>query len=95
VTPAAPLKPSIVITGARDGRLVIVTGSASGIDAGATLKPWLRVAGQPSFSPGAASISVDEGGRFTWDRRAGKRVTVYVETSDGSLRSNRVAIPAR
>lgn len=95
VTPAAPLRPSVVISGARDGRLIAVTGTASGLDAGVTLRPWLRVAGQPSFSPGAASIPVGEDGRFTWDRRAGKRVTVYVETSDGSLRSNRVAIPAR
>jgi hypothetical protein len=38
---------------------------------------------------------VSEDGTFDWGRKTGKRVSVYVETPDRSLRSNTVTIPAR
>jgi hypothetical protein len=34
-------------------------------------------------------------GTFQWSRRSGKRTSVYVETPDGSVRSNTVTIAAR
>jgi len=34
-------------------------------------------------------------GTFEWSRNAGKRISVYVATPDGSMRSNTVTISAR
>lgn len=94
--PPPPVVPSITITGTR-GEVrgkpgIVVSGSSSGIDSGAVLRPWLRFPGQTSFGEGADSILVNAGGGFTWSRRTGKRVTVYVTTADGSVASNRVTI---
>jgi hypothetical protein len=98
VTPAAgpdPVEPAITITGSRDGRFIRVEGSSTGLDLGAVLKPWFRFAGQSGYSEGAASILVAEDGTFEWGRRAGKRMSVYVQAPDGSARSNAVTIQAR
>lgn len=94
--PPPPVVPSITITGTR-GEVrgkpgIVVSGSSSGIDMGAALRPWLRFPGQTAFSEGADSILVDADGGFTWSRRTGKKVTVYVATADGSVMSNRVTI---
>jgi hypothetical protein len=97
VTPAPVEVASIVISGTRGevrGRAGIeVTGATTGIGMGAIVRPWVRLPGQTTFTQGRASILVDESGEFTWQRRVGKRVTVYVETPDGSVRSNRITIP--
>jgi hypothetical protein len=85
---------AIQITGTRDDRLIRVTGSSTDLDTGAVLVPWFRFPGQESFTQGAARILVDSSGDFTWQRKAGKRIRVYVATPDDSLRSNAVTIPA-
>ena len=95
VVPRASAKPSIVITGAREGQLVVVTGSATGMGMGGMLKPWLRVVGQTSFTQGAATILVSMDGTFEWSRKTGKRVSVYVAIPDGSMRSNTITIAGR
>ena len=62
------------------------------VQAGAILRPWLRFPGQTSYAKGTARVLVDASGAFTWQRRTGKVVYVYMETEDASLRSNRVII---
>ena len=97
VTPKPVEVASIVITGSRTevrGRSgIVVTGATTGFGLGAMVRPWVRLPGQTTFTQGRASILVDESGGFTWQRRMGKKVTVYVETPDGSVRSNRITIP--
>ena len=95
VTPVAPVRPSITITGVRDGKRIEVTGSSSGLGMGAILKPWVRLAGQSAYSQGSAEVLVSADGTFAWGRKASKRVSVYMQTPDGSARSNTVTIRGR
>jgi hypothetical protein len=60
---------------------------------GAIVRPWVRAQGRTFFTQGTREILVDMKGDFTWQRRGVKTMTVYVETPDGSLRSNQVTIP--
>jgi len=96
VTPRGPAQGSIVITGSRDvvkgSPGVIVTGTSTELGAGAILRPWVRFPGQTSYAEGTARVLVDASGAFTWQRRTGKVVYVYMETEDARLRSNRVII---
>ena len=72
---------------------VIVTGTSTGLGMGAIVRPKVKFPGQTSYAQGTASILVDEGGDFTWQRRTSKKTYVYVKTEDGTARSNRVIIP--
>ena len=88
--------PSISITGSRGtvkGRSgVILEGQTVNVDPSQTLVPWVRLQGQSAFTAGSAVITPDAEGAFTWQRRTGKKVYVYVMTSDGLVRSNRIAV---
>lgn len=66
------------------------TGTSGGIDAGVKLTPWIRYAGQDSFTPGVASITVQSDGSFRWTReiKKTKGLTAYVSYVD--VTSNRV-----
>lgn len=86
---------SIVITGSRSRRLIVVTGSATGLNAGAELRPWVRLGGQDDFGQGLARIEVGTSGEFTWSRLAGRSAEVYVASADGSVTSNVVRIRER
>lgn len=95
-SPPPPVVSSITIIGTR-GEVrgkpgIVVSGTSSGIDPGAVLRPWLRFPGQSAFAEGFDSILVGADGEFTWSRRTGKRVNVYVATADGSMMSNRMII---
>lgn len=92
VVPQAAAGPAIVITGSRAGDRIEISGTSTGFGMGGTLRPWLRFRGQSAFSEGAATILVGMDGTFDWGRRTGKRVSVYVQTPDGSVRSNVVTI---
>jgi hypothetical protein len=92
VTPRPEARPSIVITGSREGKRIEVSGQSIGFGMGGTLRPWLRFPDQSGFSEGAATILVSRDGTFEWGRRTGKKVSVYVQTADGSVRSNTVTI---
>ena len=96
VTPIAPARPSVLISGSRESvrgkHGIVVNGTSSGLGMGAILKPWTRVAGQSTFTQGAAQILVSMSGDFDWERRAAKRISVYVQTPDGSARSNTLTI---
>ena len=92
----ATASPSITISGERgivNGRSgVIVDGVALNVDPSATLVPWVRLKGETSFTAGTASVTLDDDGDFTWQRRTGKKVTVYFMTSDELTKSNRITI---
>lgn len=96
VTPRGPAQGSIVITGSRGvvkgSPGVIVTGISTELGVGAILRPWVRFPGQTAYAEGSARVFVDASGAFTWQRRTGKVVYVYMQTEDASLRSNRVII---
>jgi len=91
---AAP-RPSVVITGARQGNRITISGRTTGFGTGGTLRPWLRMTGQTSYSEGSATLLVSADGTFEWSRRSGKWVSIYVQTPDASVRSNTVTIAAR
>lgn len=98
VTPQAsplPPTPSITITGSRgsgsDAQMVRVEGLAMHLQS-QQVRAWVRLAGQESYREGI-TVLVGSDSRFTWQRRAGRKVYVYF-VGDG-VRSNRVIIPAR
>jgi hypothetical protein len=82
----AVASPSITIVGERgtvNGRSgVLVEGLAVNVDLSATLVPWVRLKGQTSYTAGSASVTTEAQGNFTWQRRTGKKVSVYFTTSD-------------
>ena len=92
----AAASPSITIMGERstvNGRSgVIVEGLAVNVDPSATLVPWIRLRGQTAYTAGAASVTPDAQGNFTWQRRTGKKISVYFTTSGGLVTSNRITI---
>jgi len=94
--PRAPVASSIVITGARvevsGKRAIEVLGDVVGLAPGTTLSPWVRLTGQSAFTKGKAIITPDDTGEFDWTRITGKVARVYVETADGSVRSNRITV---
>jgi hypothetical protein len=92
VTPVAAPKPSITITGSRDGQRITVTGTAMHLDS-QTVRPWIRFPGETTFSQGSAVIAIAADGSFTWSRKSGKKIYVYI--AHGTTRSNTVTIPAR
>ena len=98
VTPTAAPTPTLVISGTRQdvrGKPGIrITGTASDLDPGTILRPWIRFPGQASFTQGAAQIQVADDGTLTWERNTGKKTHVYIQTQDDLTRSNRVTIPA-
>lgn len=89
VTPEASA--SIMITGSRQGRDAVVTGTTQGLD-GEQVRAMVRFPGQTSFTAGSRR-PVDDKGRFTWQRSTGKKVSVYF--THGQTASNHVSIPAR
>jgi len=95
VTPTTAPKPSITITGAREGERIVMSGSTTGFGMGGILKPWVKLAGQTAYSQGAAQVLVSMDGTFEWGRNTGKKASVYMQTPDGSVRSNTVTIRGR
>ena len=95
VVPRPSAGPLIVITGSRDGRRIEVSGTTTGFGMGAILNPWVLLSGQSAYTQGAAQVLVSMDGTFTWGRTTGKRAFVYMQTPDGSVKSNTVTIAAR
>jgi len=89
---------SITITGERttvSGKSgSIVNGTTTGFKKGETVVPYIRFPGETSFTQGSARPEIDADGSFSWQRKTGKRVSVYFASEDGSLTSNRVTIQA-
>ena len=84
--------PTIIITGTRDGRLIVVEGRTSGVPEGEALSVWVRVGKRGDFALARSRPAV-AAGAFTWQRRTAKLIHVYVSTADGAYRSNTVRIP--
>ena len=86
------VEPTIMLTGSRSGRIVRIEGFSTGIN-GQTVSPRFKLRGQVGYTAGSARRIVDDEGRFTWQRRAGK--TLYVYFVADSIRSTVVRIPGR
>ena len=88
---------SITITGSRttvSGKPGIeVDGVTTGIEDGKTVIPYFRFPGETSYAQGTARpvITDDE---FSWTRKTGKKIYVYVTNDDGAVTSNRIIIAA-
>ena len=95
--PPATTDRSITITGSRttvNGKPgVRVEGTASGFPAGTALKAWFRFPGQTTYTEGVAPITIGQDGSFSWSRKTGKKIYVYVRAEDDT-KSNRVIIAA-
>ena len=91
VTPTAAPKASITITGAREGKRIVVSGSTTGFGIGGLVTPQISKGGAKHTSGRAVLVSMD--GTFAWSRKASTRSTwrVYFTGSDG-VRSNTVTI---
>lgn len=91
VTPRADAKPTVVISGAREGKRIVVTGRTTGLDAGSIFTPHVA----RSLEDFRASVPFAAGadGSIAWSRRASASVVwrVYVSAADG-VRSNTVTI---
>ena len=90
VTPKASAKPSILITGSRDGTVIRVNGTTREITG--TVTPWVRFPGQARFTEGSARPTITDN-TFTWTRKANKKASVYF--THESAKSNTVVIAAR
>ena len=89
---APPVEMAILNTSSRDRispSVVRVDGSTTGL-VGAEVTPYVRKAGQTSYVPGINVRTVDSDGRFTWQRKSGKKIYVYFLSGD--VRSNRLII---
>jgi predicted outer membrane repeat protein len=83
---------AILITSSRDRiapSIVRVDGTTTGL-VGEQVTPHVRKPGQTGFTPGSNVRTVDANGRFTWQRKSGKKLYVYFTSSD--VRSNRLVI---
>lgn len=90
------IEKTIVIKGERlNKRMVQVTGVTTGLPEGTKLRPWIRFPGQVGYTEGASVIRVQADGTVRWERRTGKKMSVYLRTDDRSIQSERVSIPGR
>ncbi len=94
VTPEPAPQPSLLISGARDGAILRVSGTALHLVDGSGLTPWVsRDAGE--FVEGVRTVGVAQDGTFAWQRLANPRRTWRVEFRSGALRSNTLTFPSR
>ena len=90
VTPRAVPKPTIVITGSRDGARIAVSGSTTGMGMGGLVTPWTSRSLGEFVSRAAVPVSID--GTFEWSRRASSAVVWRVYFTAESTKSNTVTI---
>ena len=95
VTPSASARPTIIITGGRDGQWITVSGSTTGFGVGAVVEPWVKLAGQSAYAKGSAEVLVSAWGTFEWTRKTSKKVSLYIQTPDGSVCSDTITIRSR
>jgi DNA-binding beta-propeller fold protein YncE len=90
-----PVRMTITISGVRDGRRITISGSATGLEAGAIVRAWVKLAGQRNYVAMPSDVLVSEGGNLEWARRASRSTSIYLQTTDGTVRSNTVVVAAR
>ena len=89
---ATPQQATILITSSRDRiqkSFARIEGTTTGL-VGAQVVPYIRVASQTAFKAGTSTRTVDADGKFTWQRKANKRFTVYF--TSGNVTSNRLVM---
>lgn len=90
VVPRASAEPTIVITGAREGKRIVVTGRSTGLVAGALLTPHVARSLE-AFKTGIP-FAAGADGSITWSRRASETLVWRVYLEAGDVRSNTVTI---
>ena len=90
VTPKADTRPSIVITGSREGSMIRIDGSTTGLSG--TVTPWIKFRGESAYTEGSARPTIVNDA-FTWSRKANKKTYAYF--THESIKSNTVIIAAR
>ena len=93
VVPRPQAKPSIVITGSREGSRIDVSGSSNALGMGGMVTPWTSK-GRSAYIPGR-EVLVSVNGTFTWSRQASPRAMWRVYFTAEDLRSNTVTVRAR
>ena len=100
VTGTQPVDPALTITSS--GRTTVggkpgisIEGLAEGFRDNASVRVWFRFPGQTEYSEAAGRPSTTTNGTFTWQRKTGKKVYVYVTSMNTEIKSNRIIIPAR
>ncbi len=98
VVPSTATEKSIVITGERGtvgGKPgVIVNGDTIGFKKDDTVIVHYRFPGETTYSQASARPVIDATRAFTWQRKTGKKIYVYVTSQDESVKSGRIIIPA-
>ena len=88
---------SITIVGSRttlSGKPgVVVDGSTTGFAEGSLVSVFIRFPGEVEYKKGPAVITIGADGTFTWSRKTGKRVNLYMQSEDGT-QSSRIIISA-
>jgi hypothetical protein len=90
VTPRAVPKPTIVITGSRDGSRIAVAGSTTGVGVGSLVMPWTSRSRDNFVLQSAVPVSID--GTFEWSRRARPSVVWRVYFTTEGVKSNTLMI---
>jgi hypothetical protein len=90
VTPRAKPRPSIVITGSRDGDRIAVSGTTTGMGMGGLVTPWTPRSLGEFVSRTAILVSLD--GTSAWSRRAHSSVVWRVYFTAEGAKSNTVTI---
>jgi len=101
ISPAEDI--TIVISGSRDGREVMVEGGVSGMEAYAQLRPMIKLPGETVYTTGRDYVDLlppPDGAaagdtQFNWQRKTNKKIYVYFRTINGEFQSKRVIIAAR
>ena len=101
ISPAEDI--TIVISGSRDGREVMVEGGVSGMEAYAEVRPMIKLPGETVYTTGRDYVELlpaPDGAaagdtQFTWQRKTNKKIYVYFRTINGEFQSKRVIIAAR
>ena len=90
VTPRAVPKPTIVITGSRDGSRIAVAGSTTGVGVESLVMPWTSRSRDNFVLQSAVPVSID--GTFEWSRRARPSVVWRVYFTTEGVKSNTLMI---
>ena len=101
ISPAEDI--TIVISGSRDGREVMVKGGVSGMEAYAQVRPMIKLPGETVYTTGRDYVDLlppPDGAaagdtQFNWKRKTNKKIYVYFRTINGEFQSERVIIAAR
>ena len=101
ISPAEDI--TIVISGSRDGREVMVEGGVSGMEAYAQVRPMIKLPGETVYTTGRDYVDLlppPDGAaagdtQFNWKRKTNKKIYVYFRTINGEFQSKRVIIAAR